>query len=611
MRWLLPQADPARAGAAARLTRELAIPPLVAGLLAARGMEDPEAADRFLHPRLDHLHDPFLMADMGKAVDRLRRAVAAREKILIYGDYDVDGTMSVVVLLTVLRSMGASVDTYVPHRLADGYGMRVPVVERAAADGYRVVLSVDTGIREHEVIARAQALGVDCIVTDHHLPEANRLPPACAILNPKRPDCAYPEKGLAGVGVAFKLAQALLRGQGTGDRGQGEGPAAAGSAGPSPRLIESYLKIVAIGTIADVVPLVGENRVIARLGLASLSDSAKRGQQSSRPGLGALLAVSGLGNRPVTAGDVGFRIAPRLNAAGRMEDARDVIELFTTPDAAKAGAIAERLDRLNTERQKVEERIVKEILARLEQEPEKASRYFMVFAGEGWHRGVIGIVAQRVVERTNRPAVVIGVDDGVGQGSGRSIRGFHLLDALASADRLLLRYGGHAQAAGFTLAADRIPELEAALDSHARAVLSPEDLEPTQRVDARVSFADLNRDLYAALNLLEPYGLGNPTPVFVADGLRLVSPPRILKERHLKLRLAQSNAANAASAAGSNSFDALGWGLADQGPALAGLSVGQELAAAFTLDENVYQGLSSLQLVLKDFRVRMPADGCG
>ncbi|HMD95753.1 MAG TPA: single-stranded-DNA-specific exonuclease RecJ [Terriglobia bacterium] len=605
MRWLLPQADPARAGAAARLTRELAIPPLVAGLLAARGLEDPAAADRFLHPRLDHLHDPFRMADMGKAVERLRRAVAAHEKILIYGDYDVDGTMSVVVLLTVLRSMGASVDTYVPHRLTDGYGMRVPVVERAAADGYRVVLSVDTGIREHEVIARARDLGVDCIVTDHHLPGpggASRLPPACAILNPKRPDCAYPEKNLAGVGVAFKLAQALLREQGTGNREQA-------GAGPSPRLLESYLKIVAIGTIADVVPLVGENRVITRLGLASLSDPARR----AHPGLRALLEVSGLGNRPVTAGDVGFRIAPRLNAAGRMEDARDVIELFTTPDAAKACAIAERLDRLNTERQQVEEHIVKEILARLEQEPERASRYFMVFAGEGWHRGVIGIVAQRVVERTNRPAVVIGVENGVGQGSGRSIRGFHLLDALASADRLLQRYGGHAQAAGFTLAADRIPELEAALESHARAVLSPEDLEPTQRVDARVSFADLNRDLYAALNLLEPYGFGNPTPVFVADGLRLVSPPRILKERHLKLRLAQysggsaasaTRPAGAASAVGSNSFDALGWGLADQGPALAGLTEGHELAAAFTLDENVYQGLASLQLVLKDFRVQ-------
>jgi single-stranded-DNA-specific exonuclease len=590
MRWLLPQVDPARAGAAARLTRELAIPPLVAGLLAARGMEDPETANRFLHPRLDHLHDPFRMADMGKAVERLRRAVAAREKILIYGDYDVDGTMSVVVLLTVLRSMGASVDTYIPHRLADGYGMRVPVVERAAADGYRVVLSVDTGIREYEVIARAQALGVDCIVTDHHLPETNRLPPACAILNPKRADCAYPEKNLAGVGVAFKLAQALLREPGTGNRE----PA---GAGPSPRLIESYLKIVAIGTIADVVPLVGENRVIARLGLASLSDRSRQGN----PGLRALLEVSGLGNRPVTAGDVGFRIAPRLNAAGRMEDARDVIELFTTPDAAKAGAIAERLDRLNTERQQVEERIVREILARLEQEPEKAARYFMVFAGEGWHRGVIGIVAQRVVERTNRPAVVIGVEDGVGQGSGRSIRGLHLLDALTSADRLLQRYGGHAQAAGLTLAADRIPELEAALENHARTVLSPEDLEPMQRVDARVSFAELNRDLYAALNLLEPYGFGNPTPVFVADGLRLVSPPRVLKERHLKLRLAQCSAGSTATAPGLNSFDALGWGMVDQA---ATLTEGQEFAAAFTLDENVYQGLSSLQLVLKDFRVR-------
>ena len=589
MRWLLPQTETGGAETA-RLASELAIPPLVAHLLAARGMGAPESADRFLHPRLDHLHDPFRMADMGKAVDRLRRAVARRERILIYGDYDVDGTMSVVVLLTALRSLGAQVDTYVPHRLTDGYGMRAPVVEHAAADGYRVVLSVDTGIREHDVIARAGELGIDVIVTDHHLPEAGRLPPAFAILNPKRPGCPYPEKNLAGVGVAFKLVQALLREQGTGERGQGTGERGQGIDGPSRRLLESYLKVVAIGTIADVVPLVGENRVIARLGLAGLADARS-------PGLRALLAVSGLGNRPVTAGDVGFRIAPRLNAAGRMEDARDVIELFTTPDAARATAIAERLDRLNTERQQVEECMVTEILKRLEQEPAKASRYFMVFAGEGWHRGVIGIVAQRVVDRTNRPAVVIGIEDQVGQGSGRSIRGFHLLDALTAAERLLQRYGGHAQAAGFTLAADRITELEGILESHARSVLSPDDLEPEQRIDARVQFTDLNRDLYAALNLLEPFGLGNPTPVFVAEGLRLVSPPRILKERHLKMRLAQ---ANAARASGSSSFDAVGWGMAGQGAAL---TAGQELAAAFTLDENVYEGLSSLQLVLKDFRV--------
>ena len=580
MRWLLPETDPARMGAADHLASELAIPPLVARLLVGRGIEDPGAADRFLNPRLDHLHDPFLMADMGKAVERLRQAIAEREKILVYGDYDVDGTMSVVVLLTALRRMGAMVDTYIPHRLTDGYGMRVPVVERAAAEGYRVVLSVDTGIREHEVIARARELGVDCIVTDHHLPEAGHLPPAYAILNPKRPDCGYPEKGLAGVGVAFKLAQALLREQGTGNREQA-------GAGPSARLIESYLKIVAIGTIADVVPLVGENRVIARLGLAGLSDPR-------HPGLRELLAVSGLDGRPVTAGDVGFRVAPRLNAAGRMEDARDVIDLLTTSNASKACAIAARLDRLNTERQQVEEHILNEILERVEQEPGKASRYFLVFAGEGWHRGVIGIVAQRVAERYNRPAVVIGVEDGVGQGSGRSIRGFHLLQALESSRGLLLRCGGHAQAAGFTLAADRLPALEMALESHARAILSPEDLEPAQRVDAEVSFGDLNRDLYESLKRLEPYGLGNPTPVFFADRLRLVGPPRILKERHLKIRLTQS------SPAGSKSFDAVGWGLADQGSAL---TAGQEVAAAFTLDENVYEGLASLQLVLKDFRV--------
>jgi single-stranded-DNA-specific exonuclease len=562
MRWSVSPVDSA---AIERLSGELKVSALVARLLVLRGLAEPEAAHAFLHPSLSQLHDPYLMAGMKDAVERLRGAIERKEKILIYGDYDVDGTMAVVVLLTALRSLGAKVETHIPHRLTDGYGMRVPVIEEAAGKGFRVVISVDTGIREHEVLARARELGIDCVVTDHHLPDAH-LPPACAILNPRRADCAYPEKSLAGVGVAFKLAQALL-----GER-------------LSERHLESYLKIVALGTIADVVPLLGENRVIAHWGLAGLSSGA-----GGRPGLVALLAVSGLADKSVSAGDVAFRVAPRLNAAGRMEDARDVIDLFTTLDAAEAREIAERLERLNRERQRVEEQILREIIKRREEDPEKARRYTLVFAGAGWHRGVIGIVAQRVVDRYHRPTLVIGVEDGMGYGSGRSAGAFHLLDALSVASDLFDRFGGHAQAAGFALPAERIGELERRLENYARGVLAPSDLEPVLRVDAEVNLAELDWNLYEELRRLEPCGCGNPTPVLAARGLRLVLPPRILQEKHLKFRVAQ----------GDRAFDALGWGRAELGE---GLAPGQTLDVAFTLGQNVYQEVASLQLVIRDLK---------
>ena len=561
MRW---EISPLDQDAVARLAREVGVSNLLARLLVLRGIAEPSAAERFLHPSLDHLHDPYLMADMPAAVARLRRAIERQEKILIYGDYDVDGTMAVVVLLTALRSLGASVDAYIPHRLTDGYGMRVPVIEQAHAGGYRVVLSVDTGIREHEVLERARELGLDCIVTDHHLPK-DHLPPACAILNPRRPDCAYPEKNLSGVGVAFKLAQALLAERLT------------------ERQLESYLKIVCLGTIADVVPLVGENRVIARFGLAGLRDPAQ-------PGLAALVAVSGLEGREVTTGDVGFRLAPRLNAAGRMEDACDVIELFTTSDATRARVIAERLDGLNRERQRVEEQILAAIMEEMDRQPEKAERYTLVFSGEGWHRGVIGIVAQRVVDRYHRAALVIGVEDGVGVGSGRSIKGLHLLEALTETSQLFDRFGGHAQAAGFAMAANRIPELAARFEEHARATLSPEDLEPALRVDAEVRIGELNWELFEELSQLEPFGFGNVTPVLAARGVRVLAPPRVLKEKHLKLRVAQGAAA----------FDALAWGMAER---FTEIRAGDTVDLAFNLDENRYQGERTLQLIIRDFCV--------
>jgi single-stranded-DNA-specific exonuclease len=550
MRWIESVVD---AETVRRLARELTLSPLVARLLVQRGLEEPAAAHAFLHPSLSQLHSPELMADMREAVTRLRRALEQHEKILIYGDYDVDGTMAVVVLLTALRMMGAEVEAYVPHRLTDGYGMRVPVVEEAAANGFRVVISVDTGIREHEVLARARELGVDCIVTDHHLPDGH-LPPACAILNPRRLDCNYPEKSLAGVGVAFKLAQALL-----GDR-------------MTERLLQSFLKVVAIGTIADVVPLLGENRVIARFGLEAL-------RQPAQAGLAALIELSGLTGKQISAGDVGFRIGPRLNAAGRMENARDVIDLFTLPDPIRTREIAERLERLNRERQRVEEEILRAILAELEQRADVKDQYTLVLAGEGWHRGVIGIVAQRVVERYHRPALVIGIEDGVGVGSGRSIKSFHLLDGLTSVSDLFQRFGGHAQAAGFAIAKEHIPELTRRFELHARNVLTA--------ADASVDLAEVDWPLYEQLIQLEPFGMGNPTPVFGACGARLLTTPRILQEKHVKLRVE----------AGARAMDALGWGWASRTPRL---EPGQQFDMAFTLEKNNYLDQVNLQLIIKD-----------
>lgn len=566
MRWRLPSVN---LEAAKDLGAALALPPKIAQILIQRGLGDPAFAAKFLRPDLSDFHDPFLMAGMTAAVERLRHAIEAKEKILIYGDYDVDGTMAVVVLKTALESLGAQVSVHIPHRLTDGYGMRAAAIEQAAAEGQRVVVSVDTGIREQEALARARELGLDCIVTDHHLPGAE-LPPAHAILDPRRADCAYPDKNLSGAGVAFKLAQGLL-----GDRLSGD-------------LINSYLQLVAVGTVADVVPLVGENRVIARYGLEAMKELRS-------PGLQALLRVSDLDPaRGVSTGQVGFRIAPRLNAAGRMQNASDVIELLTTKDQECARQIAGRLDSLNRERQRVQEEILNEILARVEREPQSfAGRFSLVFSGDGWHRGVIGIVAQRVAERYYRPALVIGLENGTAHGSGRSIPGFHLLDALSESGDLFERYGGHAQAAGFSMPAASVEKLEQRFEASCRQRLQGEDLERVLTVDAEVSLAELDGDFLRNLNKLEPHGIGNPRPVFAARGLRVVESPRILKEKHLKLRVEGDTRV----------WDALGWGWADRA---AEIPRGSKLDLAFNLDEDYFQGATTWRLTIKDLRVEDP-----
>ncbi len=430
-----------------RLNGNLRLTTTLARLLVMRGIQDAASAQNFLVPTLAHLHSPYLMSGMKAAVERLDAAIERKEGVLIYGDYDVDGTTAIVILKTAIELCGGCADFHVPHRIREGYGMKDDVIERAAAAGIRLIISVDTGIRAFAAAETAERLGVDLIVTDHHLPGQDGIPKALSVLNPNQAGCEYPCKALCGAGVAFKLAQALMEKRLT-DKDQ-------------PRLLTSFMKLVAIATIADAVPLTGENRVFAKLGLDAL-------RRAVNPGLKALLEVAQVPQtRPPTSTEIAFRIAPRLNAAGRMDVARDVIELFSVKDAARAREIAGRLDQLNSERQEEERRILEAIEIRFEQEPTLHDAYCVVIDGEGWHRGVIGITATRVVERYGRPALVLSHDGEEAHGSGRSIRAFHLLDALESCRELFTRYGGHSHAVGFSLPSVRVPELRAPICSDA------------------------------------------------------------------------------------------------------------------------------------------------
>ncbi|MFM2126404.1 MAG: hypothetical protein RL328_2855, partial [Acidobacteriota bacterium] len=391
MKWTFVSNPAEDAEAIAQLAHELGLSLPATRVLWSRGHRTLEAARRYFAPALSDLHSPALLKDMDRAVERLHRAITSGEKILLYGDYDVDGTSAVVIMTKGIELLGGKVDFHVPHRLRDGYGMRAEVVEEAAASGVTLIVSVDTGIRANPVVEHASSLGIDCIVTDHHLPEAE-LPPAVAVLNPNRPDCEYPEKNLCGAGVAFKLIDALASRFGwDGTRRE--------------RLLDSFLKLVAIATVADVVPLVGENRVIVKRGLEGL-------QQVRNPGLRALLDVSGfpVEEPPPSATQVAFRVAPRINAAGRMASASDVIEMFLTSDAERAKALATQLHELNTDRQQTEREISEAILKLCLEQPVTDDDAALIFAGEGWHRGVVGIVASRVVERYHRPAFVLGIE---------------------------------------------------------------------------------------------------------------------------------------------------------------------------------------------------------
>jgi len=570
-RWLIPEVSAEEVEVLAAALR-IGLP--AARVLLAREVRDPDAARRFLRPSLDDLHPPTALRGMAEAVERLRRAISSGEKILIYGDYDVDGTTSVVILTKAIEMAGGAAKFFVPHRLRDGYGMRSEVVEKAAAEGVRLIISVDTGIRAAEVVRRASELAIDVIITDHHLPEAE-LPAALAVLNPNRPDCAYPDKNLCGVGVAFKLVQALLASL--------DWPPA-----KLRRVTESFLKLVAIGTVADVVPLMGENRIIVKHGL--------RGMGAVRnPGLRALLDVAGFTNgRLPSSTDVAFRIAPRINAAGRMDTANAVIEMFRTDDPERARALAQQLHTLNGERRQAETEVIQQIVEECARVPVADAQRALVFAADNWHRGVVGIVASRLVERFHRPVFVLSrnPEDGLAQGSGRSIRSFHLLEALEAMPELFERFGGHRQAAGVTLASDRVDEFRARLEAYAAERLTLEDLAPQVEIDALLEFREIDERSVAEVFSLAPFGCGNPAPLFAALNVEVAGPPAVWKEKHLRVMLRQNGRTLVLKA----------WNFADRA---AELPAGARVDVAFTLEDDAYaaaRGLPGWGAVLRDVR---------
>ncbi len=533
---------------------------------------------QFLSPSIDHLHSPYLLTGMKAAVERLDAAIERKEGILIYGDYDVDGTTAVVILKTAIELCGGEADFHVPHRIREGYDLRGDVIERAAAGGIRLVISVDAGTRAFAAAESARHAGIDLIITDHHLPGPDGLPRALAVVNPNQSGCEYPCKSLCGAGIAFKLAQALLEKR--------------LSRRDQKPLLVSFMKIAAIATIADCVPLHGENRVIASLGLNALRSAVN-------PGLKALLEGARLGGKPLSSGEVAFRIAPRINAAGRMDIARDVIDLFSTKDATKAREIAERLDKLNSERQEEERRIVDAIKKRIADDAVLRDAFCMVIDGDGWHRGVIGITATRVVERYGRPALVVSMDGEEAHGSGRSIPAFHLLQALESCSSLFSRFGGHAHAVGFSLPSSRISELQKELDTYARARLSLADFEPALNVDAELPIESITPELADALQKLEPFGTGNPQPVFCGTA-RLAEPPRIVKEKHVRLKLAPSSASGAAAGwRQSLTYKAMGWRLAEK-VEQEKLLPGDFIEIAFTIENNDHPEFGGIELSLRD-----------
>lgn len=563
-RWVFPAPpDPVRVD---RIARELRLPAALSRLLVHRGFGEPDLAREFLRPHAGHIHPPLEMAGMAEAVERIVRAIRAGETILVHGDYDVDGICATAVFVRALRRMGAKAEPFVPHRIQDGYDLSEAGIREAQRVGAALILTGDCGVVAHEAVRRACSIGIDVIVTDHHTPGPT-LPDCVAVVDPNRQDCPYPDKSLAGVGVAWKVCCAV-----------------ADAVGWPREKLNAYLDLVAVATVADLAPLTGENRALVRWGLRVLPETPN-------PGLRALLRTTGLAGKEVSAAQVGYVLAPRINAVGRMGEALEGVRLLLTDDEREAERIALSLEAENRARQAVDGETLREAMEELERWFDPDRHWGVVLAQEGWHPGVIGIVASRVVERIHRPTVMValnGREDG--KGSARSIPGFHLHEAMTVCSEHLVRFGGHRMAAGCSIRPERVAGFREAFDARAHAVLRPEQLIPEVRIDLEVELHHADDALARMLRHAGPFGMGNATPVFATRGVGVAGPPKVVGERHLKLTLASHG----------RTIDAIGFGMADRGgePWLDGGPVD----VAYKLEENHYNGRTSIQAKLVDLR---------
>jgi single-stranded-DNA-specific exonuclease len=560
-RWILP--TPPDEEAVRGLAAALSLPEIVCRLLLIRGYVSAEDAKLFLRPRLEKLHDPFEFLSMDKAVERLARAVRDEELVFIHGDYDVDGICSTTLLTRTIRGLGGKAMPFIPRRIEDGYDLSDAGVDAAMAAGARVVVTCDCGTSAVSPVARLCRAGIDVIVTDHHLP-GGALPDCLSVLNPKRTGCGYPDKDLAAVGVAFKLALALAR-----------------ALEKNENFIWAMMDLVALATVADVAPLRGENRVFVRYGLRMLTDTRNIGMR-------ALIRAAGLDGKQLTAGRIGFILAPRLNAAGRLGHAIRGVELLLTENEHEANVIARELEELNYKRQELDH-------ATLEQAREKVLQldldeiFGIVLADDNWHPGVIGIVASRLVEEFGRPTILIGLSGDQGKGSGRSISKFDLHGALGQSREFLLRYGGHHAAAGVTVARDQVEAFAARFNEVARSLLTADDLVPEIRVDLEVSIDGMDEKIESLFRHFEPFGIGNPSPVLLARNVTIAKPPRSVGHDGLKLVLDT----------GTGSLEAIGWGF---WPRAAEFQPGTKVDIAFRLERDDYRGMSYLQARIADIR---------
>lgn len=560
-RWTIRKHD---ADAVNKLASDLNVRPLVAALLIARGHDTQDKAVRFLKPSFDHLHEPFLMMGMREAVERVKVAVQNKEKILIWGDLDVDGTTGTVLLRRTFSLLGLETSYHITNRFTENRGINFEPLAAARAEGFTLLVSVDTGTSNCDEVRRAKEIGMDTIICDHHeIKDDTILPPAVALINPFHPDSEYPDDNLAGVGVAFKLAHALLREFGLESE------------------IPGLLKIAAIGTVADVVNLTGENRAIVALGLIDLA-------KTDNWGLKALMEVADC-RSDMTSMHIGFRIGPRINAAGRMEVGTHVVELLEADNFSDARKLAGLLDSRNRERQKVQQEVTAHAILEASSFPDPN---FIVVAGDRWHKGVVGLAASRVAEKFHRPTIVFSLEDGLATGSARSVRGFDLFEALGSVSDLLESFGGHVAAAGMKARQENIDELRIQLDKYTNEKIPINERTPELMIDALLKSSSLTIDLVAELSRFEPFGAGNPKPVFVTRDLILRDDPFVMKDKHLKLKLIGED---------NRPFEAVWWDGVERSEGQT-LQPNSRIELAYVAEANSWQGNTRLQLVVQDLR---------